>query len=754
MSFFTRDELLGGLPAKRASTLLFAIESRTAHLVLQAKQVGARYLTEQSAAEQEQNFLAALAHARTNEALAKIQDLERYAAEWSALVPQEAGVRAVLAQLLGAKYRFRDADVPELRRVLGLDTEAVQQAFQKFYGKPLSSIYQTALAAREKVAWEQSRFAHRIDRLPPFWTAFALTLTETVGAGILALPIAFAAMGPLAGVVLLVVFALVNILTIIAMTEAIVRNGNMRYGSNYFGRMMQDYFGAIGVTLLTLSLGILNLLSLLAYLIGVASTMESATSISGLFWAALLFLVILYFLKRGSIEATAASALVIGIVNLALILILVGMALPHVRAEYMQFHATGADMSSMVSVIFGVAFGVVLTTFFGHTSAANAAKVVLRRDPSGSQLIWGNIVALAVAALLYMIWTIAVNGSIAPDALANTNGTVLVPMANVIGPMVYVAGTLFIILAMGMSAVFVALGLYYSVREQLPQNKPNAPALRGWRARLTHPQISFWIGVAPVIVLFIFGEWMLWSKQLSFTSIVGFLGALVTPIFSGIFPMLLLVASRRKADYLAQSGFGWLGNPVVVTLVYLVFLIGIAMQALLLPDLFARVLAIVVAVGMVILPFVLWRRGAFVARQVVELRVSNEPIEQAAFQMVADGALRAAKIDLSYRGEQKTLNAAQGSVPNFRALERIKIFLAASPAREIKIWTHAVNPEGNSESLNMQATVVVADTTRVLDMPAQHGMVILPLNENVPVEISLEPKRAAFARAEVLSAAK
>ena len=63
-TFFSRDELLEGLPARRASTLLFAIESRAAHLSAQAHQATAWYLTEKTAAEHERAFLEALAQGR------------------------------------------------------------------------------------------------------------------------------------------------------------------------------------------------------------------------------------------------------------------------------------------------------------------------------------------------------------------------------------------------------------------------------------------------------------------------------------------------------------------------------------------------------------------------------------------------------------------------------------------------------------------------------------------------------------------
>ncbi len=58
--FFSREELLGGLPARRASTLLFAIESRAAQLAVQSRQAAAGYVTEVTAAEQERAFLSAI----------------------------------------------------------------------------------------------------------------------------------------------------------------------------------------------------------------------------------------------------------------------------------------------------------------------------------------------------------------------------------------------------------------------------------------------------------------------------------------------------------------------------------------------------------------------------------------------------------------------------------------------------------------------------------------------------------------------
>jgi hypothetical protein len=47
-ALFTREEALGGLPARRASALLFVVESRTAHLVARSRDVVKRFVTEQT----------------------------------------------------------------------------------------------------------------------------------------------------------------------------------------------------------------------------------------------------------------------------------------------------------------------------------------------------------------------------------------------------------------------------------------------------------------------------------------------------------------------------------------------------------------------------------------------------------------------------------------------------------------------------------------------------------------------------------
>jgi amino acid permease len=133
------------------------------------------------------------------------------------------------------------------------------------------------------------------------------------------LPIALAGVGPLAGVVILVVIGVFNILTITAMAEAVTRNGSMRYQGSYLSRLVQDYLGRSGSMLLTVILFIDCCLLLLAYYLGISLILAEVTPIPPGVWAGVIFLVGIYFVRRKTLDATVASALVVGMINLGLL---------------------------------------------------------------------------------------------------------------------------------------------------------------------------------------------------------------------------------------------------------------------------------------------------------------------------------------------------------------------------------------------------------------------------------------------------
>ena len=123
--------------------------------------------------------------------------------------------------------------VPGIGAAVGFDDEAGRRPpTSSSTASPSTGSSPPSVGPGGRLRWLWTRFATRLESLPPAWSAYVLSLTETVGTSMLALPIAVAGIGPLAGVVVLVVLGLVNIVTAAAMGEAVApqRVGALRRG--------------------------------------------------------------------------------------------------------------------------------------------------------------------------------------------------------------------------------------------------------------------------------------------------------------------------------------------------------------------------------------------------------------------------------------------------------------------------------------------------------------------------------------------
>lgn len=736
----SRAELLeGGMAGrlnKQASTLLALIENHTAHLMSESRQAASRQFSFKPYTASNQLYLSAMAQGRNLAITPTVHDLEKYAIQWSVLVPENPTVRAAVAHLLGQRRRFTRQVAPELSRALGLDSSAVQHAYQALYNQPLTTIYATRLGFGERLRWRWTNLASRLENLSSFWTAFALTLTETVGAGILALPIALALIGPMAGVIVLLVLGLINVLTLAALTEAITRNGNIRYGFAFFGRLVDDYLGAAGAWLFGLALLALNVLGLFAYYTGIATTMTSVTGIPSVIWPVLLFLIAVFVLGQKSLSATVASALLVGAVNLAVILILSMLALPHVRLVNLQhMELPLVNGRPFESGVLGLIFGVVLVAYAGHTSVGNMAKTVLRRDPSGRTLLWGNVTAMLVVVVIYVIWIIAVNGAIPAATLAGTTGTALIPLAGVVGRSVDLFGAIFVLLGMGMASLHFSLALFNQVRELLPANLSTSTTVP--RGILRNRVVQFWLAMTPIILICLLNMWLLFTGRESFSRTLGLMGALAAPLICGIFPVLLLAASRRKGDYLPAAWWRWLGNPIVVVAIYLLFFASLVIHGLIIwQNPVERAMALAVSLLVAGSTLLIMRRGSFRRRVVIEVRLPHGRGDSALLAIVGNiphqrrssfSGERGTLVQATYGQTGQPAQTITDEIPNFSKLTRLELHLSGLEAKELKVWTHQVLATGDSIALPAQVTIRQGDQALQHDLARSDGQIVTPV---------------------------
>jgi hypothetical protein len=236
------------------------------------------------------------------------------------------------------------------------------------------------------------------------------------------------------------------------------------------------------------------------------------------------------------------------------------------------------------------------------------------------------------------------------------------------------------------------------------------------------------LGIAPTATIFVFVEWLFLADRASFAGLLGFLGTITAPVVGGIFAMLMLLAGRRKGDCTVGMAWRFLGHPVVVVGVYLLFLAGIALHGLVIwEETYQRAVALLVTGVTLIVTAVVVRQGAFASRAVVELRVVHDVGERAVINLTASGQPVRTDATLIWSdGHRNTLvtgDNARSSVP----LQAAEIILPTMPARELKVWAHHATPDGTWQALPVHLEIQNGNTRETFNHGQSAGQVVVPV---------------------------
>jgi hypothetical protein len=262
---------------------------------------------------------------------------------------------------------------------------------------------------------------------------------------------------------------------------------------------------------------------------------------------------------------------------------------------------------------------------------------------------------------------------------------------------------IYIILAMGFGTIHSSYALYYQVREALPSN--------------TSKSTQFWVSLAPIFFLFVIVEWMLFTSRESFSQLLGIVGALLLPLLGGIFPVLMLAASRRKGDYTPKLSFGFLGNPVVLAIIYIIYLGSVFVYGLFIwEDPSQRLIAIGVGITMLIVTYLVIRQGAFDSRVVIELKVEVSDTDERATLVIVDaGKPLAGTFKLVYANEERVMKASEIEIPSYKQLKSIAV-----------------------DAIPASLRIMEGDANKAIQLDASSSYVIMPLtSQGNRLEITL-----------------
>jgi hypothetical protein len=256
----------------------------------------------------------------------------------------------------------------------------------------------------------------------------------------------------------------------------------------------------------------------------------------------------------------------------------------------------------------------------------------------------------------------------------------------------------------------------------------------------------FVLGAAPVFVCFAVTEWMLLTGSGSFAGLIGFIGIIVVSLLAGIFPVLLLVASRRKGDYIPRTVHRLLGHPLLLGAVYLLFLGSVLVHGLVIwKEPWLRAGAMLVAVGIVAMTARMARSGTFSRRLNIEVR-EDQAEGRASFAITAAGQESPGKVTLKYGDSERHLQASVGEIPAFSSL-RHAVFEPGLPhdprqtPHQLKVRVHKVTQEGDSEPIGGSITVQIRDETSRYDIMLAKGQLTLPLT-GATCRVDIEPADA------------
>ncbi len=448
---------------------------------------------------------------------------------------------------------------------------------------------QNARSPRRRPGWwlrASCQLVHTGDRLerwlaslPPFWAACLLTLTLNTSSAVLAFPTAVAAIGVLPGLALILLFGLCNTLTILCVIEALARGSTIYHGQTFIGKLIACYIGQIGTFLFTLSLGIGSFLALLSVYIGIATTLADLTGLPAVIWVVTVFLIGAVVLAHGSLKLPLGAMLLLGAAQILLLLALTAIALTHLHLQYILVTPLASNGQRLDMTRFG-AFGVIYLAYTAqHKLITQVAGNILPRDPDARSLVRGTIAGTAGMILLWSIWVLGTGAAFAPSLLSTYSGTVLSLLHQQHGPLAGALGSLLLVISLGVGSLREASVLSQLVHDLLPQRSLSLSQQSSGRPGIVahlgeilyNEKGRFLLSLSPLLCILACAEMLLVSGTQSFSHPFSIAGVITGPIFAGIIPVALLLASRRRGGQARATIYAFLGHPIFTSSLFLLF---------------------------------------------------------------------------------------------------------------------------------------------------------------------------------------
>jgi hypothetical protein len=228
----------------------------------------------------------------------------------------------------------------------------------------------------------------------------------------------------------------------------------------------------------------------------------------------------------------------------------------------------------------------------------------------------------------------------------------------------------------------------------------------------------------------VISAWLVLTDSESFSRTLSFLGLIVVSLLGGAFPVLLLIASRRKGEYVPGVVYHILGTPLLTGGIFLLTLADLFIHGLVIwQNPLERGVAL--ATGLILLGAtgIIIRRGGLLSRVVIELRKDYQEDRPVTLAITAAGKPAPSQVELIYQEGEKSLHTARSVVEAFDQLRYANLQIPEGDYHDVKVWVHQVSSVGDSQSLPAQVEYCTKDTLRKSDPGLSHGQIVIPLTD-------------------------
>ena len=227
-----------------------------------------------------------------------------------------------------------------------------------------------------------------------FWRGVAAIVGTVVGAGILAIPYVFARVGFLTGVLSLIVIGALSLLVLLYMGEVALRTKETLQVVGLVGK----YLGKKAKTLMLCFqvIGIYG--ALIAYLIGIGTTIEALIGGNSLIWSTVFFTITFPIIYMG-IKVVEKTEFFLSYLKILLILLLCSLLIPRVNLN----HLSGLDPSKIL-----LPYGVLIFACTGYSVIPNLERMLeKRREIMKDVMIYGMLICI----FIYFLFALAFVGA-------------------------------------------------------------------------------------------------------------------------------------------------------------------------------------------------------------------------------------------------------------------------------------------------------------------------------------------------------